>query len=159
MHWSQLKKLCENNGIDTTGLSGTEAYIKALQDKNISIKPESDTQEKPQLITDDKEITKTLGTLNISMESIRIDKLKSELNSLRIPVRVPGIGLVERQFNKGTYTYCIDTHEKTIHFLGGTLGPICQTLQTSDSQIIQRASLYLNAHTAQGKDLMIAHVI
>ena len=158
MHWSQLKKLCEINGINTKGLSGIDAYMKALQEHNIKIDTHTKTEETPSLIIDNNEINKTLGTLNISMEAIRFDKLRSELNSLKIQVRIPGRGIIERQFNHGTYTYTIDPHEKTIHFLGGSLGPICQTLQTSDAQIIQRGALYLNANTAQGKDLMIAHM-
>jgi len=139
MHGAGLRAECIKRGIDVTGLSGKEAYLKKLEEEPMSL-----------VATVTDEDMKAVG---ISTESIRIDKLKSDLNSLKVPTRYG-----ERGFNDGRHHYSINPDDRTVHFLGGCLGPICQTIQAPDEHILKRALVYLSAQTVAGRDLMIAQV-
>ena len=88
-----------------------------------------------------------MKSAGISHDKIRLDKLRGDLNSLRVPMKVPGRGVIERKFNDGKLNYSIDENDNTIHFLGGCLGPECNTLRQPDKAIMHRARVYLGTFT------------
>lgn len=106
-----------------------------------------------------------LAAVNISTESIALDKLCSDLDSLRSSPRGDQYGNEwVRKFN-GTngfetrhYTYRIEKEDNLIYFLGGTKGPECNNLTTNHKYLLRLAENYLNANTVTGKDAMLAMV-
>lgn len=106
---------------------------------------ENDLQGAPtgNLIMDPALVRGQLSQMNISEDRILADTVRSDLNAL---------------FKESPCSFSIDTSEMTVHFLGGTLGPICTTLRQPLKQIIYQARKYLAARTVHGHDFMIEHV-
>lgn len=136
IHGAGLRALCIKKGLDVSNVKGKEAYLKLLKGNQMEIITAVTPQD--------------LKSVGLDKEAIRIDKLKEELNALRIPMRVPGRGVVERKFGKEV-NYSIDKEERTIHFLGNCLGPICTTLQQPDAVIMKVAKHYLGTFTWDAK--------
>ena len=87
-----------------------------------------------------------LKSVGISTEGLKIDKLRADLDALRVPMRVPNRGIKQIKFGNRV-TYSIDTNDQTIHFLGNCLGPICTTLQQPTAVIMKVATSYLGTFT------------
>ena len=137
-HYQTLKKMAKEQQIPDVDGKTRQELLQALSDK-------------PSLITE--ATPEVLKTFNIGAQTIRLDKLRSDLQVLQAsPIR----GRVN-SFKDGRHHYTIDEHEMTIHFFGGCLGPQCQTLHTSDKAIIYQALKYLGANTVAGKDLMLEY--
>lgn len=171
LHGSKLRAICVERGLDVSGCKGKESYLKLLRDSRNIIKnmdgtecltysiegtklPEPTIQELPTNPTIITQATlEDLKSVGISKTKILIDKIKSDLDSLVWRGKKG-----ERRFNDGRYYYHIDPNENTIHFLGGCLGPICQTLSCPDGFVTKMGMRYLMASTVAGKDGMVAEV-
>lgn len=138
MHWAQLRKMCLEQNLDISGIKGKDEYIKLLQGNGMQENVESKI-----ITTVTPDLLKSVG---ISEEGLKIDKLRSDLNSLRVPMRIPGRGIRESRFGNKV-SYSIDTEDQTIHFLGGCLGPICTTLQQPVKVVLKIATHYLGTFT------------
>ena len=132
LHWQELKTLCKERKLDISLCKGKEAYVKLLKEDDMT------------LIINPTE--NDLLSVGIDSEGIRIDKLRADLDSLLVPMRVPRKGLVEKKFG-GSVNYSIDRNDNTIHFLGNCLGPICTTLSQPDNVTITLARRYLGTFT------------
>ncbi len=141
MHGAGLRALCVKQGLDVSNIKGKEAYLKLLQGNQMQEPVKTET---PAIIT--AATLEDLKSVGISEEGLRIDRLKSELDALRVPMKVPGRGVKEIKFG-GRVNYSIDTEDKTIHFLGNCLGPICTTLQQPEKVILKVARHYLGTFT------------
>jgi hypothetical protein len=100
---------------------------------------------KSRIITEATE--EDLKSVNISHDKIRIDKLRSDLNSMTAVMKLPGGRLVERKFGQNGLSFAIDENDNTVHFLGGCLGPECNTIRQPDKTILHRAKFYLSVFT------------
>ena len=140
LHAMKLRSIAKTRRLDITHCNSKEAYIKLLKDNDMATIA-------PSIIT--QATLEDLKSVGINMDAIRIDKLKADLNELVYNGRK-----VTRSFKDGKHYYSIDTNDNTIHFLGGCLGPICQTLSCPDGFVTKMAHRYLAANTIQGKDGM-----
>lgn len=140
MHWTALKALCIQKGLDVSQAKGKEAYIKLLQGNQM----EPVKAEIPAIIT--SATLEDLKSVGISEEGLKIDRLRYELDAMRVPMKVPMRGIKEMKFGNRV-TYSINYEDKTIHFLGGCLGPICTTLQQPEATILKVARHYLGTFT------------
>lgn len=141
MHGAGLRALCVKHGLDVSQAKGKEAYIKLLQGNQMQEPVKTET---PAIIT--SATLEDLKSVGISEEGLKIDRLRSELDAMRVPMKVPMRGVKEIRFGNRV-TYSIDNEEKTIHFLGNCLGPICTTLQQPESVILKVARHYLGTFT------------
>ena len=149
LHWTRLKTMCQQAGHDITHVSGKEAYIKLLtgndmQTESNQLPPNTTTL--PLITAATLEDLKSVG---ISKSKIMIDKVKSDLDALVWRGKKG-----ERRFNDGKHYYHIDTNDNTVHFLGGCLGPICQTLACPEGFVARMGARYLMANTVAGVDGM-----
>lgn len=150
LHWMQLKKLCLERQLNISACFGRDSYLKLLKDND------NMNNDIPKLIMNPT--AADLASVNISHEGIRLDKLRSDLNSL-VSCRKDNKGRTfQKKFNDGYHSYVIDTNENTIHFFGGCLGPICTTLRQEDKIILALARRYLDANTVAGFDGMRAEI-
>lgn len=137
MHPLKLRKICLQNNLDISNVKGRDGYLKILKENNMLDKIEPENKIITSVSAED------LKSLNISAEKIRIDKLKADMDALRVPIKIPRVGVRENRFGDRVQYY-IDTNENTIRFTGGYLGPRLTTLSQPDSTILYLAKQYLN---------------
>lgn len=154
LSFAELRKLCKDRGLQSHPGTKEELLLRLkAQDESVasvSANKEDAPDENSIIIPTEEDVSNFAGAT--LAQKNRLDELRSNIRNIFAKAKTT----IENKWEelnidkRITFSFSIDEHEQTIHFMGGTRGLICTTLKQPDKAILKQA-LHYTTLTDTGK--------